>query len=620
MTEQRGPWGPSHLLAASLPAGGQPHVLKDADTFGVFDQHGDFTSGGLGEEGLYHEGTRFLSTLVLEIQGRRPFYLDSAVAAEGHVLTVILTNPDLTAGHLRLPLSTIHVSLERFLWRGGMYQQTAVTNYGRDRVELSIAWHFAADYVDIFDVHGPRRVARGTDLDPVVAPEHVELGYEGRDGVQRRTRLTFEPRPATLSSSKAQYMLTLESRQPLLLGWHVTCQAGLARRHAIAFAAARSELESDVMRRKSGQCRIETSHAQMNGWIDRSFADLRTLTTELATGPYPYAGVPWFNTPFGRDGLIAAWQCLWVQPALAKGVLAFLAETQARESIPARDAEPGKILHEFRSGELAAIGEIPFGRYYGSVDGTPLFVALAGAYFERTGDLAFVQSIWPSLDSALAWIEHHGDRDGDGFVEYQRASPEGLTHQGWKDSDEAVMHQDGRLAPGPIALCEVQGYAYAALQAAASLARAMGQTCKAEESQRRAIQLRQRFDRALRGPRNLRAGSRRDEIALPRHHLECGTLSVRRDRRMPPGRACRPPLARTRLPFGLGHPDARVRRGAVQSEGLSHWRDMAARQCPDRGGYGGIRSEQRGRRGVGVVVRSQPAFRPAAHARTLLWF
>jgi glycogen debranching enzyme len=242
---------------------------------------------------------------------------------------------------------------------------------------------------------------------------------------------------------------------------------------------------------------VATSNGQINAWINRAVSDLQMMTTELPTGPYPYAGVPWFNTPFGRDGIITAMECLWLRPTVAKGVLAYLASTQATAVIAEEDAEPGKILHETRNGEMAALKEMPFGRYYGSVDGTPLFVMLAGAYYERTGNRDFIESLWSHITAALDWIDSYGDRDGDGFVEYERRSTAGLVHQGWKDSDDAIFHADGSLADGPIALCEVQGYAYAARRAGAALAAALGMAERADTLMRQANELRLRFERAF---------------------------------------------------------------------------------------------------------------------------
>jgi glycogen debranching enzyme len=264
----------------------------------------------------------------------------------------------------------------------------------------------------------------------------------------------------------------------------------------LGFEEARHSSEADAERYRAWACHLNTSNGQINAWFDRAMSDLQMMTTELPTGPYPYAGVPWFNTPFGRDGILTGLECLWLRPSLARGVLAYLASTQAVDVIPEQEAEPGKILHETRYGEMAVLGEMPFGRYYGSVDATPLFVVLAGAYYERTGDLEFVRSLWPNMEAALRWLDNYGDRDGDGFVEY-RQSTRGLLHQGWKDSDDAVFHADGSQAIGPIALCEVQGYVYAARRAAAAVAAALGRTDRAAELTEQAEDLQRRFENAF---------------------------------------------------------------------------------------------------------------------------
>jgi glycogen debranching enzyme len=239
---------------------------------------------------------------------------------------------------------------------------------------------------------------------------------------------------------------------------------------------------------------MSSSNSRFNDWIGRSISDVQMMVAGNPEVNYPYAGVPWFGTVFGRDGIITALQTLWLNPAMARGVLECLAATQADRVEEASEAEPGKILHEMRCGEMAALGEVPFGRYYGSVDATPLFIILARAYFERTADCAFIQRLWPHIERALTWIDEFGDLDGDGFVEYRQRSAKGLVQQGWKDSNDSIFHADGKIAPPPIALCEVQGYVYAAKLAAAFLSRFTGSALRSASLEVEAENLRARFE------------------------------------------------------------------------------------------------------------------------------
>ena len=489
-------WGGDSHYAACL-TDGRIRVLKHGDTFAVFDHYGNIKPAVKGEEGIYHDGTRFVSCLMLELDGASPFFLSSTIRDDNDQLTVALTNPDLThptLGHL--PLGSLHIARRIFLWRGSCYQEIAITNYARHAVATRLKISYASDYADIFEIRGMDRRSRGEIGIPAISDRATVWRYQGLDGVERRTRFEFSP-AATLAPHEAVFDLAMEPREVATVYVTARCERGEEQDCCIRFEQARASAQPEIARAKDGGCLVHSSNGQFNAWVNRALADLHMMTTDLPSGPFPYAGVPWFNTPFGRDGLITAFECLWFWPDLARGVLAYLAGCQATAVNPAEDAEPGKVVHEIRKGEMAATREMPFGRYYGAVDGTPLFVLLAGAYYDRTGDLSFVKEIWPNLHAAVRWIEQFGDRDGDGFVEYQRQSPDGLLHQGWKDSDDAIFHADGSDALAPIALCEVQSYAYAAWQACARLADALGLHDQAVVPRRRAERLREEFNRAF---------------------------------------------------------------------------------------------------------------------------
>jgi glycogen debranching enzyme len=487
-----------YYIPATASATRPRRALKHGDTFIVVDSHGDIGASAGGSDGLFHADTRFLSHLELRLNGVQPLLLGSNVRDDNTLLAVDLTNPDLYVGeHIVLEKDIIHVARTIFLWRGTAYQRIAIRNHGLRPIEITLSLDFDNDFADLFEVRGERRAKRGTTSRTVIGGERqVLLSYKGLDDAWRRTTLTFDPKPAELAVDSATYRVTLAPHESVPIFLLISCREAVEDQplpFLRGLLAGHRELRVGTREIAS----VETSNESFNEVLCRSAADLAMLMTETPQGRYPYAGIPWYSTTFGRDGLITAIEMLWCDPGMARGVLRRLAAFQAKTVDPASDAEPGKILHEMRSGEMAALGEVPFGLYYGSVDSTALFVLLAGLYVERTGDDAMLRTLWPAIEAALAWIDGPGDPDQDGFVEYYRQTEKGLANQGWKDSHDAIFHADGRQAQGPIALAEVQGYVFAAKQTAARCALRLGRLELATKLSDDARRLAERFDAAF---------------------------------------------------------------------------------------------------------------------------
>jgi len=470
-------------------------ALKQGEMFALFDRHGDIQRLGIGEQGIYLDGTRFLSHFGLMMNDRRPILLHSTIKEDNTILDVDLTNPDIyEAGKLTIPKDTVHIYRGKILWQSCCYEHIRLINFSSNSIDVSLTFEFDSDFYDIFEVRGIKRKQRGKALPSVISEKEIELGYEGLDNVIRRTRLVFSQVPSELTNNRARFMITLPPRGRNHLYLTTVCDTNKTNREILNFDDATKAANQAIEKVQSKNSHLFTSNEQFNDWLNRSEADLQMLTTQLKEGPYPFAGVPWFSTPFGRDGIITALQYLWVDPNMAKGVLNFCAATQADKVDHNSEAEPGKIFHETRKGELANLGEIPFSMYYGTVDATPLFIVLAGCYYQRTGDRPFIEAIWPNIESALNWIDQYGDFDGDGFVEYARHGSKGLLQQGWKDSDDSIFHDDGQAAEGPIALCEVQGYVYQAKLYAASFAELFGELDRANILREQAAKLKENFN------------------------------------------------------------------------------------------------------------------------------
>jgi len=482
-------------ITASQPAR-PPRALKYGNTFIVLDGRGDVGASSGDSAGLFHDDTRHLSRLELLVNGTPPLLLGSNLRDDNSAFSVDLTNPDLMNGQrIVLEKDRVHILRTIFLWRGTAYQRLGIRNYGDQPIDLQLSILFENDFADLFEVRGAHRERRGIATAKLHGDDRVLLIYQGLDAKTRRTALNFDPPPNRLTTAVAGYDLHLAPGEvrPIFLAISCDQTDSLPLPFLRSLLAARREMRDATRERTS----VVTSNERFNEILCRSAADLEMLMTDTPQGRYPYAGIPWYSTTFGRDGLITALQMLWWSPEVARGVLRRLAAYQATTIDPLADAQPGKILHEMRGGEMAALREVPFGLYYGSVDSTPLFVLLAGLYAERTGDSETIAELWPAIEAALAWIDGPGDPDRDGFVEYQRASEQGLANQGWKDSHDAIFHADGRLAEGSIALVEVQGYVYAAKRMAARCARRLGREAAAQRLDAEASRLAERFEAAF---------------------------------------------------------------------------------------------------------------------------
>ncbi|WPO42621.1 amylo-alpha-1,6-glucosidase [Tardiphaga sp. 42S5] len=479
------------------PASRPRRALKHDDTFVVLDSHGDIGASAGGPDGLFNADTRYLARLELALNDVQPLLLGSNLRDDNSSLTVDLTNPDIYRnGRLVLQKDMLHIVRTFFLWRGAAYQRIGLQNHGEHRASFDLTLSFDNDFADLFEVRGEKRKHRGIATSRLVGPSDVALEYIGLDGRSLSTMVHFDPRPTRLAANTATYHFELKPQQTTSLFVAASCNAEVGHKPVPFFRGLLAH-RREMRNFSKGAATVETSNDIFNEVLCQAMADLSILMTNTPQGRYPYAGIPWYSTTFGRDGLITALQLLWIDPRVARGVLKRLAAFQAKSVDPLADAEPGKILHEMRGGEMAALREVPFAQYYGSVDSTPLFVMLAGMYVERTGDDETLRELWPAVEAALGWIDGPGDPDKDGFVEYQRATEQGLQNQGWKDSYDAIFHADGKLAEGNIALAEVQGYVFAAKHLASRLALRIGLPDKARQLEAEAEQLAARFEEAF---------------------------------------------------------------------------------------------------------------------------
>ena len=509
-------------------------ALKSGVQFVCTRTDGSIRPARASGEGFYARDTRHLSEVGLTVGGLQPILL-SSVMESGHHAVINATNPVLEDGGEFVPQDTLNVR-RTVLVADRLYYRVRVRSFHAQPVATVVEVSLAADFADVFEVRGVGRRTGGRLLPPTSDGDRLRFTYVAVDGQRRETLVDLSPSPlhVRIDGDRVQ------------VAWDVRLAAGEAiELQLTALAAARGRrrvgptLEQAAARLEAtsadwaGACaRINTDNELFDRLIDASLRDLHALLMPVGDGALPAAGIPWYVAPFGRDSLLSSCESLMINPEVARGTLLVLAGLQADADDAWRDSEPGKVLHELRTGELARTGQIPHTPYYGTVDATPLFLMVAGGYYRWTLDLDTMTRLRPALDAALTWIDEWGDRDGDGFVEYERRSPAGLRNHGWKDSEDAIVHADGSLAQGPIALVEAQGYVYEAKLRIADVYEALGDTSRAGRLRTEAATLRRAFNEAFWDPEQgffaLALDGSKDQVrsitSNPAHCLYCGIV------------------------------------------------------------------------------------------------
>jgi glycogen debranching enzyme len=474
-------------------------TLIDGKTFLSTTVGGDISPAGAADVGLFHDDTRFLSQLELKVFGHRAVVL-SASTEKTFVSQIELTTGNVSLrDSLDVPENTIHVRRQQLLGSGVLFDRLAFENFNLKAVDFVVELICGADFLDVFQVRGWQRHRCGHYFRPLVRDGALTFHYRGLDDVVRQTVVRFSAAPAEIAERTARWQLQLEplKRWDLEVTVVPMMDSGgsvLSGREYASILRSRREAHEGWERDST---HFTSSNDVFDTALNTAIGDFHALQIPVDGRRIIAAGIPWFATMFGRDSIIAAYQALLLNPHLAVDTLRVLAARQGTEHNDWRDEQPGKILHEYRDGEMTRCAEIPFGPYYGSVDATPLFLILLSEAFNWTADEELVQELLPATHRALNWIDECGDLDGDGFVEYLRRSPKGLTNQGWKDSWDANMHRDGTVAQPPIALVEVQGYVYDAKYRMASLLRAFGDTKRADTLKKDALDLSRRFEKAF---------------------------------------------------------------------------------------------------------------------------
>jgi len=474
-------------------------TLIDGKTFLSTNFSGDIMPPGAPDVGFFHNDTRFLSRLELRVDGYRTVVLSSSTEQTFASQIELTTGQSTLRDTYEIPENTVHIRREQLLHSEILYDYLTFENFNFQELELAIELAYEADYMDVFQVRGVARQELGHYYKPVAQRDCILFFYRGRDGVARETSIHLSPPPDEVNGTTARWKLKLPPFKRFHIQTTITplVEDKRSRAGRIDFGYSLRARREAFNEWESHSTHFESSNRIFDQMMGTCVGDFHALQIPDGKEHVIAAGIPWFATMFGRDSIIAAFQSLLLNPQLAGETLRVLARHQGKEQNDWRDEEPGKILHEYREGEMTRSGEMPFGPYYGSVDATPLWLILLSETFNWTSDEQLVKDMLPHAYRALNWIDEYGDLDGDGFIEFQRRSPKGLANQGWKDSWDANMHRDGQVAKSPIALCEVQGYVYEAKYRMASLLRSFGDTATADRCKKDANDMAKRFEKAF---------------------------------------------------------------------------------------------------------------------------
>jgi glycogen debranching enzyme len=482
-----------------LPMVGEIERLVRArgSMFLVTTRHGDIAPAGARELGLFHRDTRYLSLYELEIPDHRTVWLSAQTSHPAYNQVDLMLSGLSHEELLDDPNNYLHIR-RRQLLDDGLVEEIVFSNFLMRPVDIQAVVRFSADFADIFEVRGAHRPRRGALRRPCVDGSSVVFSYEGLCGTTLQTTVSFGTPPAELDERHARFELNLGPDRTSAIELRVVpMESGSSRTgRTVPFAKRVDTLSAEAQALRARSTRYSCDDSLLQEMLEQTIADLHSLRIEHDRHAILGAGIPWFCAPFGRDALIASYEALTLNPEFAIETLRMLAAYQGKKEDPSTEEEPGKIFHELRFGEMVRCKEIPHWPYYGSIDATALFVIVAEAAHRYVNDDSLLRDLRPAVEAALGWIDARSER-GTRLVRYQRASPNGLENQGWKDSRAGVSFPDGRRAEPPIALVEVQGYCADAYERGARILEWLGEPERAGQYRERAALMRDLLNRTF---------------------------------------------------------------------------------------------------------------------------